>query len=176
MKISGAIGEQTDEFFSMAEPIAINAPNKSVISREDAARSANKSIKTIDRLIRSGNLETVSLGRRVFIVPQSLEKYIGRPLQPIPADESMMIIPCSVYDQMKEKIHCAEAKVAQLANAEKNLTELKDRYDIVVQKYERLQKSMSSQPWYQKLLSGNLWKSRKCHSKNALSLDWGIRS
>lgn len=170
MKIIGGFSENTQEFVELPEPISAKPPRTSWITREEAAQIAEKSIKTIDRLRKEGILKDVVMGRRIFIIKESLEDYIRRPLQPISDDNKMMIISCTQYDGMKRKIQHAEATEAQLSSAEQRLVELQAQYDDVAGTV----KDTSSKSWYQRLFSGYLFKNRMCRSQNPVNLDWGL--
>lgn len=46
-----------------------------LVSRQDAAKSLGICLRTIDNLINSGEISVRRLGRRVLVLPESLERF-----------------------------------------------------------------------------------------------------
>jgi len=88
------------------------------VTREEAARLMCRSIKTVDRLRKSGRLRSLDDSGHVRISRISIELYLRRPVTPLADKTGTMVIDTTHYDALLLKARHGEVASEKLKESE----------------------------------------------------------
>ena len=129
MNVSRQVSAETGEIQEIPFPFFVREPGVcGWVTRAEAARFIGCCTKTVDRLRKKGFLQDMGLGPPILITQESLESYMGRPVQPLPDDFKMILVPIAQYDSILLKASCVDAVKAKLVKLEREYEELKGKY------------------------------------------------